>query len=232
MRILALDTCSRVGSAALFEDDRLVSSYLLDMTVKHSERVLSTVDRLLADAGWRMDDLGLLACAAGPGAFTGLRIGIATAKGLAFAARLPLVGVNSLEAVALSLAHAAVPICPMLDARKRQVFAALFQPDGRGGLRRLREDISAPAAQVAASLAGPCLLLGDGVDLFREQILAAAPEAILVPTALSVPRAIAVGWLGRQAFARGEQGLTAHYVRPSDAEMNPKFAVREVMNRE
>jgi tRNA threonylcarbamoyladenosine biosynthesis protein TsaB len=111
--------------------------------------------------------LNLIACGAGPGIFTGLRIGIATAKGLAFAQRLPLVGVNSLEATALSLAHATLPICPLLDARKRQVFAALFAPDGRGGLRRLRQDVSAPAAQVAASLEGPCLLVGDGVELFR-----------------------------------------------------------------
>ncbi len=227
MKILAMDSSTRAGSVALLEGDALVSSYLLDVTATHSERLLPAIDHCLADATWTMEDIDLIACAKGPGSFTGLRIGLATAKGIAFATGKPLVGVNSLEATALGLAFGQTPICPMIDARKRQVFAALFEPDGAGGLTRKREDVSVPAADYAAQIEGPCLFVGDGALLFTEKILAAKPDAILVPSALAYPRAAGVGWLGARAFARGEKGLVAHYVRLSDAELNPKFAVRE-----
>jgi tRNA threonylcarbamoyladenosine biosynthesis protein TsaB len=224
MKILALDTSSRAGSAALLDDDRLVAAHQLDVSATHSERLLPAVDRLLGDAGWKIADLALLACAKGPGSFTGLRIGIASAKGMAVAASLPLVGVDSLEATALALAFAAAPIAALIDARKRQVYAALFQPDGRGGLRRLRDDVSTPAAPWAAEIAGPCLFVGDGAELYWDEIRAAKPDAALAPLTLCCPRAASVGWLGRRAFLAGEKGLIAHYVRPSDAELNPKFA--------
>jgi tRNA threonylcarbamoyladenosine biosynthesis protein TsaB len=220
MRILALDTSSRAGSAALLDDDRLIAAHQLDVSATHSERLLPAVDRLLADAGWTIGDIELLACAKGPGSFTGLRIGIASAKGIAVAAELPLVGVNSLEATAQALAFAAGPICPMIDARKRQVYAALFQPNGAGGLQRLRDDVSTPAGPWAAGLGEPCLFVGDGAELYREEIRAARPDAIVAPMALCCPRAASVGWLGRRAFLAGEKGLVAHYVRPSDAELN------------
>jgi tRNA threonylcarbamoyladenosine biosynthesis protein TsaB len=224
MRILALDSCSRAGSVALLENDSLVVSYVLDVTARHSERLLPAMDRCLVEAGWTMGEVDLIACTGGPGSFTGLRIGLATAKGLAFATGIPLVGVNSLEATAQGYAHAAVTICAMIDARKRQVFAAQFRPDGQGGVERLTEDVSTPADQYAAALSGDCLFVGDGAALFAEKIRAARPGAILAPAALATPRAAAVAWLGARAFARGETGLTPHYVRPTDAEMDPRFA--------
>jgi len=227
MKILALDTCTRAGSVALLHGDELIAAHVLDVTATHSERLLPAVDRLLADAGWTINSVDLIACAKGPGSFTGLRIGVATAKGLAFAADKPLVGINSLEATALGLAFCETPICPMIDARKRQVFAALFQPDGRGGIKRLRDDESVKADQYAAFIEGTCLLIGDGAQLFAEQIRQAKPDAVFVPPALCYPRAAGVALLGAEAYKRGESGLVAHYVRASDAEMNPKFAEKE-----
>jgi tRNA threonylcarbamoyladenosine biosynthesis protein TsaB len=197
----------------------------LDVAATHSERLLPAIDRALVDAGWTLAELELIACAKGPGSFTGLRIGLATAKGLALAREVPLVGVNSLEATALGHAFAARPVCPMIDARKQQVFTALFQPDGRGGLTRRRDDRATTAREWAASLDEPCLFCGDGAELYWPEIQAAQPDALLAPGALAYPRAAGVGWLGRQAFVAGERGLIAHYVRASDAELNPKFAV-------
>jgi tRNA threonylcarbamoyladenosine biosynthesis protein TsaB len=227
MKVLALDTSTRAGSLALLDDERLVSTYQLDVSATHSERLLPAIDRSLTDAGWRVGDLELIACAKGPGSFTGLRIGLATAKGVALARELPLVGVNSLEAMALGFSFGATPICPMIDARKRQVFAALFAPDGRGGLTRRRDDVSAAAATFAAGIEGPCLFVGDGAELFWAEISAAKPDALLAPAPLCYSRAAGVGWLGRRAFLAGERGLVAHYVRLSDAELNPKFADKE-----
>ncbi len=227
MKVLALDTCTRAGSVALLQDGALVSAYVLDVTATHSERLLPSIDRLLADAGWHINDLALIAGAAGPGSFTGLRIGISTAKGLAFAADKPLIGVNALEALALGFAFATAPVCAMIDARKSQVFAAQFQPDGRGGVTRLTADVSTHARDYAAGIAGPCLFAGDGAELFGAEILAAKPDALLVPGALCYPRAVGVGLLGERLYREGQRGLVAHYVRASDAELNPKFAVKE-----
>jgi tRNA threonylcarbamoyladenosine biosynthesis protein TsaB len=227
MRVLALDTCTRAGSVALLQDGALVGAYVLDVTATHSERLLPSIDRLLADAGWKVDGLDLIACAKGPGSFTGLRIGLSTAKGLAFAAHKPLVGVDSLEATALGFGYGATAICPMIDARKRQVFAALFAPDGQGGVARLREDESVRAEAYARGVEGPCLFVGDGAELFAAEIAAAKPDALLVPAARCVPRAAAVGLLGARQFREGERGLVAHYVRASDAELNPKLAEKE-----
>lgn len=227
MKVLAVDTSTWAGSLALLDGPRLVSIYLLDIKAAHSERVLPAIDGILRDAGWTIRDIELIACAKGPGSFTGLRIGLATAKGLAFARGLPLVGVNSLEAAALGQAYATTPICAMLDGRKRQVFAARFQPDGRGGLERTAEDVSVDAGEYAGAIEGPCLFVGDGAALYAERILRAKPDAILVPQALEYPHAGGVGWLGMAAHARGEGGLVAHYVRLSDAEMDPKFAPTE-----
>jgi len=227
MKVLALDTCTRAGSVALLRDGALVGSYVLDVTSTHSERLLPAVDRLLADAGWRIEDVDLIACAKGPGSFTGLRIGLSTAKGLAFAVDKPLVGVNSLEAMALGFGFGATPICPMIDARKQQVFAALFAPDGRGAIARLRDDVSTRAADYARGIEGACLFVGDGAELFAEQIIAVKPDAVLVRAALCYPRAAGVGLLGEKYFREGQRGLVAHYVRASDAELNPKFANKE-----
>ena len=227
MKLLALDTSTRAGSVALMDGGRAVSAYTFDVSATHSEMLLPVIDRCLAEAGWRIADLDLIACAKGPGGFTGLRIGLATAKGIAFAGGRPLIGVNSLEATALPLAFGTTPICPLLDARKRQVFAALYLPDGRGGLRRERAEVSVAAADWARTIAGDCLFVGDGAELYADAIRAAKPDAILVPAAWCPARATVVGWLGERAFAAGERGLAANYVRPPDAELNPKFAVKE-----
>lgn len=227
MKVLALDTSTRAGSVALLESGCVLSAYLLDMTAKHSEVLLSVIDRCLTDVGWRVEDVELIACAKGPGGFTGLRIGLATAKGIAFAGGIPLVGVNSLLATALPLAFGQTPICPMLDARKRQVFAAIYRPDGRGGLELTRADASVNAAAWAKDIAGDCLFVGDGAEMYAEAIGEVKPDALFVAGRLCPVRATVVGMLGERAFAAGEKGLVAHYVRPSDAEMNPKFAVKE-----
>lgn len=227
MKILSLDTCTRAGSVALLEDGKVVGAQILDVQATHSERLLPAVDRLLADARWTMADLDLLACAKGPGSFTGLRIGVSTAKGMAFATGKPLVGVNSLEAMALGFSYCQTLLCPMIDARKRQVFTALFKPDGRGGFECERPDESVQAADFASSIKEPCLFFGDGADLFAEIIRKAKPDALFIPTALCYPRAVGIALLGEQIHRQGERGLVAHYVRVSDAELNPKFRQKE-----
>ncbi|PYM04330.1 MAG: tRNA (adenosine(37)-N6)-threonylcarbamoyltransferase complex dimerization subunit type 1 TsaB, partial [Candidatus Rokuibacteriota bacterium] len=135
MKVLGLETATLAGGAALIDGDRIVGEYTLNIRVTHSERVMAAVDRLLTDAGWRPSDLEGLAVSIGPGSFTGLRIGVSTAKGLALALGLAVVPVPTLDALAAGLPFAALPVCPILDARKGEVYASLYRWDG-GAMRR------------------------------------------------------------------------------------------------
>ena len=130
MRLLAVDTSTLTGAVALLEDDTLVAESRLNVALTHGERLLPAIDGILAAAGWSLAELDALAVAVGPGSFTGLRIGVSTVKGLAFATGKPTVPVSTLEALAWSLPLAAHPVCPVLDARKGEVYTALFLTRG------------------------------------------------------------------------------------------------------
>src|SRR5437773_831287 len=135
MRVLAVETSTLAGGVAVLDGDVLVGQYLLDVRVTHSERLMVALDRLLGDAGWTVLDLEGLAVAVGPGSFTGLRVGLSTVKGLAVALGVPVAAVPTLDAMAASLPFAALPVCPVLDARKGEVYASLYRWDG-GAMRR------------------------------------------------------------------------------------------------
>src|SRR5439155_671258 len=115
---------------ALLDGDVLLGQYMLDVRVTHSERLMGAVDRLLGDARWTVRDLTALAVAVGPGSFTGLRVGLSTVKGLALALGIPVAAVPTLDAMAASLPFAALPVCPVRDARKGEVHASLYRCGG------------------------------------------------------------------------------------------------------
>jgi tRNA threonylcarbamoyladenosine biosynthesis protein TsaB len=128
LRILAADTTTSSGSVAILEDRRLVGEITGESGTTHSARLLGAVDHLLRTEGLAITDIGAFAVAAGPGSFTGIRIGLSTVKALAFASGKPVVPVSSLRALALKLARTGVPLaCPVLDAKKGEVYAALFE---------------------------------------------------------------------------------------------------------
>jgi len=137
---------------ALVDGERLVTEYVLDISVTHSERLLAAVDRVLADARWTPRDLEGLAVSIGPGSFTGLRIGVSTVKGLGWALGLPIAAVPTLDAMAATVPWAALPVCPVLDARRGEVYASLYRRDG-AGLRREWEYLALPPAELAGRLA-------------------------------------------------------------------------------
>ena len=121
MRVLAVETSTLAGGVALLEGGRLVAEYVLDVSVTHSERLMAAVERALRDARWAAEDLQGLAVAIGPGSFTGLRIGVSTVKGLALALEIPVAPVPTLDGLARRVPFAALPVCPVLDARKMPV---------------------------------------------------------------------------------------------------------------
>src|SRR3972149_5910503 len=127
MRILALESATLTGGAALLDGDRLVGESVLSVSLTHSERLMAMADRLLRDCDWTAKDLEGLAVSIGPGSFTGIRVGVATMKGPALALGLPVAPVPTLDALASTLPFADVPVCPLLYARKGEVYVSLYR---------------------------------------------------------------------------------------------------------
>ena len=216
MRILAVETSTLAGGVALFDGERLMGEYLLDVRVTHSERLMVAVDRVVSDAGWTIHDLEALAVAIGPGSFTGLRIGLATVKGLAVALSIPVAGVPTLDAMAAALPFAALPVCPVIDARKGEIYTSLYRWDGFE-MRREWEYLALPHEELEARLAEPAILLGAGAASIR------SPHVRLAPPARRVPSPACVGQLGLARLRLGEtvaaSELVPLYLRPSEAEL-------------
>jgi tRNA threonylcarbamoyladenosine biosynthesis protein TsaB len=228
MRVLGIETSTLQGGVAIVDDRRVVCELLLSVELTHSERLLPSIDRVLADAGTALAGLDGLAVSLGPGSFTGLRIGLSTVKGLAYATGLPVVGVPTLEAMAWLLPEARWPICPVLDARKQEVYAALFRHEG-GALVRLVEDGALSPERLCDWIEGPTLFIGDGVaaygDLWRRRL----GERMLCPPVFArAARPAIVAGLGRTRLLRGERDdpdrLVPRYLRPSEAEVRRRAA--------
>jgi len=221
MRVLAVDTSTMAGGVALLDGDRVVGESLLDVRTTHSERLMLAVDRALGDAGWQPRDLDGLAVAVGPGSFTGLRIGIATIKGLALALDRPIAAVPTLDAMAAGLPWAARAVCPVIDSRRDEVFASLYRWDGLA-MRREWDYLALSPRELAERLTEPVIGLGDGAPRIDSPWMTVA-----VPSRRG-PAAACVGWLGHARLVRGETAspvdLVPLYLRPSEAELKRRVA--------
>ena len=225
--ILAIETATGCGSVSLTRgtpaDGRLLAEAVAQPEITHSRRLLGSVDWVMQAAGVDWDDLDGVAVSLGPGSFTGLRIGMAAAKGIVLAAGVPLVGVQTLDGVALSCPVIDRPLWCLLDARKQEVYAACYQPgdDSRPVLS------SPPTAirprQLADKISSPVLLAGPGVDEYRD-IFSGVDNVRLVPAALSSPVASRIGYLAAGQLAAGKildpAAAAPLYVRASEAEIN------------
>ena len=227
MRLLALETATLAGGAALLDDGRLVGESRLNIALTHSERLMAVVDRLLQDCGWEIGSLDALAVSIGPGSFTGLRVGAATAKGLALALEVPVAPVPTLDALAATLPFAAVPVCPLLDARKGEVYCSLYRWSG-AGMDRLWDYLALPPEAAAARLDAPVIVLGDGVPTCRPYLARLGPGVHEAPSVHSLPSPAVVGALGHAILARGggipAEQLAPLYLRPSEAKLKARHA--------
>jgi tRNA threonylcarbamoyladenosine biosynthesis protein TsaB len=227
MRLLAIETSTVTGAVALLEAGRVVAESRVSIAVTHGERLMATIDGVLRSARWELADVQAFAVALGPGSFTGLRIGLSTVKGLAFATGKPVVGVPTLDALAWRLPYCAYPVCPVLDARKNEVYAALYRTR-EGWLELLEAPRAVPPETLAEELRdatqGPLVFVGDAVLPFGTVFVEVlGSRALLAPADLRLPSAVTVGELGASALARGEPAdpadLVPLYVRPSEAEL-------------
>jgi len=225
--ILAGDTTTTVNTVALCAEDAILAETVVDCNRLHSERLIATVDWVLKEAGKGLGDVTALAMSTGPGSFTGLRIGAATWKGFALTHGLPLVAVPTLDAMTrLGVYHRGC-VCPMLDARMKEVFGAWYRFED-GTRTKLTEDrvcaVEALLDECPVGATEPCFLLGDGTVVYRERIEARAPKAVFAPPLCNVPRASAVA---AEAFALLAQDaptdanlVSPVYLRKSQAEIN------------
>lgn len=162
MLTLAIESTAVTASAALVRNGELIGEYTLNSAGTHSATLLPMAEDILKKSNTDIDDIDLFACAAGPGSFTGVRIGAALIKGLAFAGEKPCVGVSSLEALAYNLsAHVGI-ICPVMNARRGQVYTAIFSSDGSGNIQRLMADSAIPTEELYPQLD---LYKNDGLDI-------------------------------------------------------------------
>lgn len=227
MRLLALETATLAGGAALIEDGRLVGESRLNIALTHSERLMAVVDRLLQDCGWDVASLAALAVSIGPGSFTGLRVGAATAKGLALALEIPVAPVPTLDALAATLPFADAAVCPLLTARRDEVYGSLYRWSG-SAMERQWEYVALSPAALAARLEAPVIVLGDGVAVCRPFLARLGPGVREADPVHSLPSPAAVGALGHAILAAGggipAEQLAPLYLRPSEAELRARHA--------
>ena len=224
MKILALESSAIAASAALCEDEMLLGQTYLHTGLTHSQTLLPMAADLLEQCGLKPQDLDLIAVAAGPGSFTGLRIGVAAAKGLAWAAELPCAGCSTLEAMAWSLAGFQGEVCAAMDARRHQVYNARFQVNGTAP-HRLTPDRAIALADLVKELEGtsvPQIVVGDGAQLCYDALTAAGIPAVLAPPNLRMQSAWGVARMGLELARTGQTvspgELVPIYHRLSQAE--------------
>ena len=224
MLLLAFETSAKAGSVALLEDGKLLGESYQNTGLTHSQTIMTMAEDLLRSCGKTPQQVEAVAVAAGPGSFTGVRIGVAAAKGFAWGAELPCYGVSTLEAMATGLGvWEGVIVCAM-DARRNQVYNAVFKAEA-GKLTRLCEDRAIALEELKEELLkleGPLYLVGDGSNLTYNTLQAEVSNLILPPEHKLHQRAVGVGLVANAMAENGEAGdanaLTPNYLRLSQAE--------------
>ena len=222
MKILGIDTSTPIGSIALIDGDNLVAEHTLNIVQAHSSRLMPAIDSVLKWGNITVDDLDGCAVGIGPGSFTGIRIGVATIKSLCYALDKPIVGVSTLEAIAYNLRWTNGIICPLLDARRREIYGTVF----RGGIewQRLSEDLCLSIDDFLDRLDtdipsnGAINFVGDGLLTYGNAVRERLGEnAHFADPIFNVPRGAMIAQLGAQRLQHGDTDsywtLVPNYVR-------------------
>lgn len=221
MLMLCLESSAKTASAALFEDGKFLGQYFQADGLTHSRTLLPMAESLLKNTDHALSDLGCVAVAHGPGSFTGLRIGMAAAKGLAWALEIPAVGVSTLEAMAMGGPTAeGTLLCCCMDARRQQVYNALFEVRN-GKPVRLTEDRAISIAELQQEMTSyhkAWILLGDGAELCYNALDKEQLDVHLAPEGLRLQSARGVGLAALDKPLGTADGLLPVYLRLSQAE--------------
>lgn len=223
MLVFGIDTCCMAATAAVMSDDRLVAQTVQNNKKTHSQKIMPMIEFMLEQADISVSDIDCFAAAVGPGSFTGVRIGVATAKALAHAVGKPCAAVSTLHALANNVSYFDGIICPILDARRGQVYNALFEG---GSLNRLTEDRAISADELCDELAKTerqVIFLGDGLSVFAEKInKTLGSRAVFAQRMQRMNLAASVAEIGYEKLLLGDvmgyAELKPQYLRLSQAE--------------
>lgn len=234
MKILAIDTASTTGSVAVVDDETLLAETTAARRETHSRRLMDMIDGVLDLSGLTMKQIDGFAFTKGPGSFTGLRIGLSIVKALALVTAKPMAGVSSLEVLALQAANGLRLICPMMDARNKELYCARYRMTD-GGVTPLTAEKALSAEESVSGIGEPCLLIGDGAHRYRSFFESHLGEyARFASVADGIPRASTVARLSLIRFRTHQtdciHAVVPAYLRKSYAEM--KKSIQETKGRE
>lgn len=224
MKILSIETSTMLGGVAIIDETAgLIAETRLNVKTTHSERLMIAVNNTLIQSELTLDDIDVFAVATGPGSFTGLRIGLSTAKGLSYATGMPVVTVPTLEAFAWNFQFSAYPVCLMLDARKSEVYAVVYRWED-AGFSTVIDCASVKPEALLKKLQGDILFAGEGALLYKDKIVEIMQNRAFFASAdKMVPSPANIGLLGLAKALRGEFAVISEavpfYIRKSEAEV-------------
>ena len=225
MRILSIETSANVASTAVTEDSTLIAEYTVNNKKTHSETLMPMIDTVLKNAQLDIGDIDLIAVSQGPGSFTGLRIGLSTAKGIAHAANIPLVGISTLKSIAYNMPYSEYIIAPVMDARRAQGYNALYEWK-EGELVQIKAPRAISLEELLSELGSmdkKAVFAGDGVFVHRDTIIKGLGDrAVFAPSSALIQKASALADIAKKEFENGNAKncyeLTPVYLRKSQAE--------------
>jgi tRNA threonylcarbamoyladenosine biosynthesis protein TsaB len=235
--VLGVDSTTAVASVALVDADRVIAEIWRNTTSRHARQLMPMIAQLLGDAEICLNELDGLSVAIGPGSFTGIRVGLATVKGLIHVIRKPLVGIVTLDSLVCNLAGVPGIICPVIEARKNELYTAMYRWQSNE-MQRFTGYLVVSPESLSALLKDcddPVTFLGDGVNTYGEILLRdLGARGQVASTADNLPRAAQIGLLGWKRILSGQvddvMQLKPFYLKPSAAEQNlagEKFEVRD-----
>lgn len=225
MKIIAIDASGIAGSVAYMKDGQLIGEYYICHKLTHSETIMPMLEHLKELINIDLEEVDAIAVTSGPGSFTGLRIGVATAKAMALALNVPVIGVPTLDVMAHNMAYTDSLICPIMDARRNQVYTSIYKWNEEI-LERINDHEAIDMGELLdkfKQLEGNIIFVGDGIDVFRGQITDSLGErAKFAPSFLKMQRASTLGHIACMEYEKGnveDADLFAPiYLRKSQAE--------------
>lgn len=223
MKLLAIETSTMIGSVALTDDNELLAEYQIGIKATYSDTLFPMIDHILKNANVSIQEVDAFALAQGPGSFTSLRIGISVIKGLALANNKPVIAIPSLDALAHNMCFSNMLICPLIDARRDEVYTAFYKREEGHTLKKLTPDRAIVPEILLDEIREKVVFLGDGTDLYKDLIIRKLKEkALFSPLHLKYPRASAIAQLAFKKLNVNEvsdiEVMTPLYVRPPEAE--------------
>ena len=227
MKVLALETATLLGGVAIVSERRgLLAEARVNIKVLHAEQLFATIDWVLRASQNKIEAIDAIAISIGPGSFTGLRIGLSTAKGLCYASGKPLITIQTLDAFASTIPYTCYAICPMLDARKNEIYTALYRWQNNN-LSKIKNELAVSPKDFIQTLKSDTVFIGDGAVKYRtqiESIFEGKYKSMFPPLSMMIPSAVSVGEIALSLLKTNSFtdpfSATPFYIRKSEAEIH------------